>query len=142
MASMPFKRELSSLQVTMSWHKNHRENNLFCLLGPPLRPIITNFSQEHVVNSSNFTYRLYWSAPFTWPGFPIISYNVTVFNHLSNNSITTIMHLNDSDSQTMSLDGITYGESCYGLTFYVSASNPLGEGEHTMMQSGHHISKL
>ena len=116
--------------------------NHCCLLGPPLRPIIVSFSQKHVADSSNFTYHLNWSAPFTWPGFPVISYNVTVFNHLENISTTIIMPINDSYSQTSTLNGITDGESCYRLTFYVTASNYLGEGENTMMQSGHHISKF
>lgn len=112
----------------------------FFAAGPPLRPIITNFTQEYVNNTSSFIYHLYWSAPFTWPEFLITSYNITIFSHLSNNSTTTIMHVNDSDA--LSLDGITHGESCYRLTFYVSASNHLGEGEHAIMQSGHHISKF
>ena len=115
--------------------------NHCCQLGPPLRPIIVNFSQEHIVNSSNFTYHLNWSAPFTWPGFPTLSYNITMLNHLDNESTTTIIPTNES-SQTLSLDGITYGDRCYRLTFYVSASNHLGDGEHSMMHSGHHIGKL
>ncbi len=142
LASMIFKREFSLLQVTMSLWNINSIYSVDCLLGPPLRPIITNFIQELVTNSSDLTYYLYWSAPFTWPQFPITSYNVTVINELTNNSTTTIMPINDSVSQNLSIDGITYGESCYRITFFVSAMNQLGVGEHSMMQSGHHISKF
>ena len=113
-----------------------------CILGPPSRPMITDFVQELVANSSNSTYYLYWRAPFTWSQFPITSYNVTVFDDLTNDSTSNIVPVNDSHSQNLSFDGITYGESCYLIIFYVSAMNQLGEGEHTMTQSGHHISKF
>ena len=105
-------------------------------IGPPLRPTITNFSQEYVSDSSNFTYYVDWSAPFTWPGFPIISYNVTVFSHLNNESTTTILHGNDSHPPPLSLEGISYGESCYRLEFYVTASNSIGEGNFSAIESG------
>ena len=109
--------------------------------GPPWRPAIITFSQQYVIDSSNFTYYLRWSAPFTWPGYPIISYNVTVFNHLYNESTITILYGNDSHPPPLSHDGITYGDSCYGLTFYVAASNRIGEGDYSAIQSGHHIGR-
>ena len=104
--------------------------------------MITNFVHELVTNSSNSIYYLYWRAPFTWPQFPITSYNITVFDDLTNDSTSNIVPVNDTHSQNLSFEGITYGESCYLITFYISAMNQLGEGEHTMMQSGHHISKF
>ena len=112
-----------------------------CLLGPLLRPAITNFFQEYVVDSSNFKYHLNWSVPFTCPEFLIISYNVTVFSLLNNESTTMILYGNDSHPPPLSHDGISYGERCYRLEFYVTASNSIGEGDFSAIESGHHIGR-
>ena len=94
-----------------------------------------------MVDSSNFTYHFNWNAPFTWPNFPITSYNVTVFSHLNNKSTTMILYGNDSHPSPLSHDGASYGGSCYGLTFYVAASNSIGEGDYSAIESGHHIGR-
>ena len=106
-----------------------------------MQPTIINLTQEHVVDNNNFTYHLNWSAPFTWPGFPITSYSVTVFIQLNNESITTIIYGNDSHPPPLSHGGrsTSYGESCYGLTFSVAASNSIGKGDFSAIESGHHI---
>lgn len=107
------------------------------LIGRPLQPGVTLF-HEHVINDI-FTYRLNWSAPFTWDGFPIINYNITVYNVSSGETTTTIKHANDSGSLSLSHHGTSNGPSCYMLNLSVTASNSVGEGEPTVIQSGHPI---
>ena len=107
--------------------------------GPPLPPPF-DLSQEHDTDN-NFTYYLNWSAPFTWDGFPITSYNITIYNHFSNEATTTMYSENDSEFQSLSHNGTTTGDSCYMLDFYVSAANSIGVGEPSLVQSGHPIGK-
>ena len=109
-------------------------------LGPPLQPLV-HLLQEHDVDN-NFTHHLNWSAPFTWDGFPITSYNVTVYNHSSGIATTLRKFVNDSELESFSLDSTSSGESCYMLDFYVSATNDLGEGEPSVIRTGHPIGKL
>lgn len=99
-----------------------------------------NFSRERISDSNNFTHCLDWSAPFTWPGFPVISYSITVFNHSSNQStVDDIVYVNESSAGSHSWMYTSYGESCYGLTFYLAARNALDEGEFAMIRTGHPI---
>ena len=88
-----------------------------------------------------FAYHLNWSTPFTWPGFPITSYNVSIYNYSSGETTTTMKYRNDTGVLSLTHQGTSDGESCYRLNFTVAANNRLGEGERTVIQSGHSIGK-
>lgn len=108
-------------------------------LGSPLRPTVSLF-QEHVINNI-ITYRLNWSKPFTWTGFPIFSYEVILYNISSGEPVTAIKHVNDSGPLSLTHHGISDGPACYLLNFSVAAINRVGRGEPASIQSGHLIGK-
>ena len=97
--------------------------------------------QERVDGTNNFTYHLNWSAPFTWEGFPIISYDITIYNQSNNETVTSTMHINGSDTLGLAYDGYTSGDVCYALNFSVSATNRIGKGEPALTSSGHPIGR-
>lgn len=103
-----------------------------------MRPQV-NLTYEHI-QGDIFAYHISWSAPFTWPGFPIISYEIVVYN-LSDpsNNVLTEKFTNETQSTSLMHYGISSGETCYGLNFSVAATNGVGKGEATVFESGHPI---
>ena len=82
--------------------------------GPPLPPA----PQLEVVNTTSV--RVSWEEPFTWELFPVLSYQVSVYN-VSSGTYTNAYTLSGSQrSQVVTV------ESCSVLVLQVTASNREG----------------
>lgn len=116
---------------------------LVIFTGTPMAPTI-GVSVEHTYNDS-FTFNLSWQAPFTWPGFPILSYTVAVTNYSSGQQIMisnisgTSTELESNDTGYYSNHSMVYtgrGSHCHNLSFSVEAENAIGNGKSVVLYTG------
>ena len=112
------------------------------ILDPPLAPSVT-YEIEHVINDT-FLFSFNWSRPFTWPGFPITNYTITLRNYSSGEPVDetfTIIPANESglEEPTQGYQLTTEGDTCYQFKISVKGSNRLGEGEYSSITVGHPI---
>lgn len=115
--------------------------------GPPLAPSVS-LTTEHTINNT-FTFNLTWSTPFSWPGYPIIKYEVTMTNYSSGKPIqntTTMTVLESSRNHNITeyyhIEFTGQGNGCYNLSFLVTASNSIGKGDHSIVKSGQPIGMM
>ena len=118
------------------------------IIGPPLVPSI-NLSINRSVNDITL-FILTWSTPFTLPGFPVISYTITIT--LTNYSdgresinvntfdITNTV-IQDHQYQHI-VTSIGRDNECFLLNFSVMANNTIGSGEHSSVQYSNYIGKI
>ena len=91
-------------------------------------------------NNETFSFTFTWTKPFTWTNFPITGYTVVLSNYSDGEPLNTTItygERNISDFYVHQFN--TTGNECYRIDFYVSANNSLGEGEPTLIQSGHPV---
>ena len=101
--------------------------------GPPLSP-----APWLEVNSST-TLRVAWEQPFTWQPFPILSYQLTVFNSSSQNSTTySLPGSQRSQVKTIERESIF----CSQLDFQVTADNGEGVSEVGNVSGGFPVGEL
>jgi hypothetical protein len=93
---------------------------------------LTNF------DNPTFTFTLRWTAPYSWPGFPITGYTITVTNYSSGETFDRIFTTISNEIDYI-FEFNTTGNECYGIDLSVSANNTLGEGESSMIRSGHPV---
>ena len=74
--------------------------------------------------------------PFSFPGYPVTYYTITVFNHSNGETFTTTKTANFADYSHQSL---SHGDHCYELDFTVIAVNSLGESPPSTIYTGHPI---
>ena len=110
---------------------------------PPLAPSV-DLNVKHVIDDT-FLFTITWSTPFTWSGFPIISYNIIMTNYSGGVPIAT------TDTVTSNNTGSGYHQiyytgkgmsGCYALSFSIEANNSLGKGERTLIHTGQPIGKI
>ena len=104
-----------------------------CNTGPPLPP----HPRLNVLSATEL--RVLWDEPFTWDGFPILDYTVTVYN--TSVSATTPLHTYTVTDlrQHMTID--TEMTNCSLLTFNVSARNDIGTSKRGMTSGGFPVGK-
>ena len=110
--------------------------------GPPLTLSVQSISLEIEYNttSNTFSITLNWSRPFTWPGFPVNSYTITLSNYSTTDPLHTTTVLNSADLESSGHQVITTdGHNCYLIGFSLKANNSLGESNQTYKQFGHPI---
>ena len=98
-----------------------------CLSGPPLPPA----PQLQELNATQL--EVFWQEPFTWNLFPILSYNLTVYNTSSNTSNTYTLPGNET---SMVITRETETRVCSQLMFKVSARNGEGESSEGTISGG------
>ena len=103
--------------------------------GPPSMPFY-NLTQQYV-GSGIIQHTLQWSIPFSWPGFPITRYTISI-NNSGNGDTSTIFKSNTSSSHIHTTDDAY----CYRLDFSLAASNAVGRGEGTVTHAGNPIGKI
>ena len=102
--------------------------------GPPLAPSVS--LNVELSDNDTFIFILSWTKPFSWPGFPITGYTITLSNYSSGEAVhhTVVVDSNKTEYQFSSMEN-----ECYRLDLSVSANNSLGEGKPSIIQSGHPI---
>ena len=85
-----------------------------------------------------FTFTLSWTAPYSRPEFPITGYTVTITNYSSGETFNEIFSAINNQTEYM-YEFNTIGNECYRIDLSVSANNSIGEGESSMIHSGHPI---
>ena len=96
--------------------------------GAPSSPVpITTFDSPGVVS-------LEWDTPFSWPAYPVQTYDVTASNHPE---LLTEM-INDTRVQ---FSAGKNQRDCEVIEFKVRASSALGDGEYGSVLSGFPIGK-
>lgn len=102
--------------------------------GPPLSPPY-NLTLEHLTNNL-IIFDITWIKPFTWSGYPITKYEITLHNYFSGD-VTTITKSNESRAYLF----VSEGSDCHRLDFSVSAYNSAGQSETVVTPSVHPIGK-
>ena len=97
-----------------------------------------DLSVRHV-NDDSFIFALNWSTPFTWNGFPIISYKIIMINHSDEQPRATI---NTTKGNINQIEYTGRGSGCYMLSFSIEANSSLGKGESTLVHSTQPIGKI
>lgn len=111
-------------------------SNITYCAGPPLAPSV-HLTVWHL-GSDSFIFTLNWSTTFTWSGFPIISYNITMTNY-SNEQPTTTVNITESNINHIEYTG--RGSGCHTLTFSIEANNSIGRGDRALIYSAQPIGK-
>ena len=104
----------------------------------PLAPSIGLNVQLTDFDNLTFTFTLSWTAPYSWPEFPITGYTVTITDHSSGETLNKIVSTISNQTEYM-YEFNTTGNECYRLDLSVSANNSLGKGESSMIHSGHPV---
>lgn len=111
--------------------------------GPPLAPPVSLNTYYNV--NDTFTFNLTWSTPFTWPGFPVLNYKVVKTSYSSGEPVneTIVIESNDFRNTTRyyHMEFLGRVNGCYNLSFSVEASNSIGKGEATVLESGQPLGK-
>ena len=95
-----------------------------------------NLTQQYI-GRGIIQHILQWSIPFSWLGFPITGYTISINNH-GNGDTSIIIKSNTSLSHTHTTDD----GYCYRLDFSLAASNTVGRGEGTVIHAGNPIGKI
>ena len=92
--------------------------------GVPLPPEITYSIVDH------FTLNVQWEVPYTFEGFPVIEYIVSVNNTIDSSSQSELLFSGELSNETLSFN-LTHNDSttCTNLTFVVVARNSVGLSE-------------
>ena len=104
----------------------------------PLAPSIGLNVQLTDFDNLTFTFTLSWTAPYSWPEFPITGYTVTITDYSSGEIFNKIFSTISNETQYMH-EFNTTGNDCYRFDLSVSANNSIGEGESSMIHSGHPV---
>ena len=104
--------------------------------GPPLAPSVS--LDKELMENESCLFTLSWTTPFSWSEFPITGYTIILSNYSNGEPFnTSFMENNITDSYLIQFNST--GNECYRLEFLVSANNSLGEGQPTIIHSGHPI---
>ena len=96
------------------------QNALFDL-GVPLPPQLM-VNVQFNATGLNIT----WVKPFSPEGFPIISYNLTVYNQSSNSSLL-ISPLHADNLTYLLTNSASYSNTCHSLDINITARNAVGD---------------
>ena len=102
----------------------------------PSAPSVDLDVQLTDIDNSTFTFILSWFAPYSFPGFPITGYTITITNYSSSEAFARVLTTTSNETEYRFN---TSGDECYRLDLSVSANNSLGEGESSTIQSGHPV---
>lgn len=101
---------------------------LLLCTGPPLVP----YPRLHVLSATELL--VSWDEPFTWEEYPIIDYNITVYNICDINSeVYTNMVVTECSKFVALNQEMT---TCSLLRFEVSARNKLGSSGKGIISGG------
>ena len=101
--------------------------------GPPLPPV--SILQE--VNATML--RLWWEEPFTWDGFPIQNYVITVRSSLNHTLIKNSAV--EANEKELFFTNESIAESCFELEFTIVAVSAIGQSQAVSVNGGFPISK-
>lgn len=96
--------------------------------GPPLSP----HPQLHVINTTKL--EVSWDEPFTWDPFPIIDYNITVYNTSEVERQFHTSRVVTENSTLMTIDQEM--TTCSLLRIEISARNKLGISKKGIISGG------
>ena len=97
--------------------------------GPPLSPHpFMGFES----NGSILT--VTWEEPFSMDGFPVTSYNLSVYNHTSGSSYSHLMYPPQLEYNIS--NPLVSSTNCHTLTFSVTAINSVGSSEEDNVSGG------
>ena len=74
-----------------------------------------------------------WDEPYSHPNFPILSYNLTMHNQSSNNSL---LLLREEYAQSYLINKTNFSGTCDLLKFTVIAKNEVGNSDEGVVTGG------
>ena len=105
--------------------------------GSPSAPVVYlthHYESDYIVNIT-----LFWTSSFTFSGYPVNNYTVTMFNHSDELRETITI---GSDSYPHQLSMLSHGNYCYRIDFTVVAVNRLGISPPAVIHTGHPIGNV